>query len=670
MSLNSFPTFNPELNSVWNRNILKLEKNCRAFEYGSLSRFGAELVTETGGGFVHYMKKIKLISRHSAFSFLLIFMIASFFAAGLPRAVQAQDDDDDASGIIASIGFDPKINGFGFRNFGENPDYEENDLTADDLIRMFGAENVCIEGSTARDCVLYETADRWREEAIEKMNGGHCDGFSVSSLRMFVGRPFKGRKTPADFQRGATKLFDLQKNAITSNYVSYYQTLTFLKETYIFRAPTFKKKPTEIMEMIVAAMKSKKEFYTLEVWMLDKGKYTRGHSVLPIAVEDMGDQQYRIHVYDNNYPGQTKYVTINAKNETWRYHTANNPAETARDYVGSLKTNTLGLKRLSDRTRARYECPFCDEDEEEEGDDDEAFYDNGLPRNFMMNASYVRKAKRAQSEPESMYVSLSGEADLLITDPSGKRIGYDPVKQATVNEINGGVENIIAGDIEDDLSPEYLIPNNSSNKKPYKIQISGKTLEAEETSELQIYGAGFVVGFEDISVDKGETLNMTVSQDGRELSFTASADGETPSIYISTDDGADQPSYDFEIGGIALSAGKTVSVKLDPDNGLIYFKDDDGDEDKYDISVTRTNPDGKVSVFKELDMDIGDRNVYVLNFGAWDGEGDICVKDDEDGDGSFDDEQCTEVEDEDDAASEDNEGALAKLFSAGLGLRK
>ncbi len=43
--------------------------------------------------------------------------------------------------IIASIGFDPKINGFGFRNFGENPDYEE-DLTADDMIRMFGAENV------------------------------------------------------------------------------------------------------------------------------------------------------------------------------------------------------------------------------------------------------------------------------------------------------------------------------------------------------------------------------------------------------------------------------------------------------------------------------------------------------------------------------------------------
>ncbi len=178
--------------------------------------------------------------------------------------------------IIADIGFDPKVNGFGFRNFGKNPDYDE-DLTADDMIRMFGAANVCIEGTTASDCVLYETTERWIEEAIKKMDGGHCDGFSVSSLRMFVGKPFKGRKNPAAFQRGAANLFDLQKNQVTSNYVSYYQTLTFLKETYLFRTPTFKKKPSEILTMIEDSMESKKELYTLEVWMREAGKMTRGH---------------------------------------------------------------------------------------------------------------------------------------------------------------------------------------------------------------------------------------------------------------------------------------------------------------------------------------------------------------------------------------------------------
>ena len=91
--------------------------------------------------------------------------------------------------IIASIPFDPKVNGFGFRNYGKNPDFEEEDLTADDLIRLFGAANVCIEGTTAKDCELYETADRWIEQMIKMAAGGHCDGFSAASLRMFLGRP-------------------------------------------------------------------------------------------------------------------------------------------------------------------------------------------------------------------------------------------------------------------------------------------------------------------------------------------------------------------------------------------------------------------------------------------------------------------------------------------------
>lgn len=591
-----------------------------------------------------------MISRKIAISFLLSAMCV---AAMVFTATSSHAQEGD---IVASIEFNPKVNGFGFRNFGENADYEE-DLTADDMIRMFGAENVCIEGSTAKDCVLYETAERWMEESIEKMNNGHCDGFSVSSLRMFVGRAFKGRKSPADFQRGATRLFDLVKNQITSNYVSYYQTLTFLKETYEFRAATFKKKPSEIMAMIGEAMESKKEYYTLEVWMREDGKMTRGHSIVPIAIEDMGDELYRIHVYDNNYPGQIKYVTIDANKETWRYHTANNPAETARDYVGNASTNTLALKRLSDRSRKRFECPFCDEDEEQEDDDEQTLNrysptttPSGVPAwgprySFMMvKASFAPPV--AQAEVETINVSLSGDADLLITDPNGKRIGYESTKKASVNEIPGAFENLTMGGLDHDVTPEYRLPVNAANTKPYTIIVSGKSLDAEETSSLEVVGSGFVVGFDEIAVDKGETLRMTVSQDGRELSFTASADGETPSVYITTDDGADKPSYEFEIGGIALTAGKTIAVKLDPDKGLIYFKDDDADEDKYDVKVSRTNPNGTENVFEEFDLEIGEDDSYVLNFGSWDGKGKMCFKDDDDEDGDFEDEECEEVEDE------------------------
>ena len=93
------------------------------------------------------MKKNKIISREIAASFLLFLICLTAVFATSTNEVKAQEGE-----ILAGIGFDPKLNGFGFRNFGENADYEE-DLTADDMIRMFGADNVCIEGSTAKDCV-------------------------------------------------------------------------------------------------------------------------------------------------------------------------------------------------------------------------------------------------------------------------------------------------------------------------------------------------------------------------------------------------------------------------------------------------------------------------------------------------------------------------------------
>ena len=546
----------------------------------------------------------------------------------LPIVGVARGSSKTEGEIIASIPFDPKVNGFGFRNYGKNPDFEEEDLTADDLIRLFGAANVCIEGTTAKDCELYETANRWIEQMISMAEGGHCDGFSAASLRMFMGRPFKGRKDPSAFQSSAENLFDLKKDQATSNFITYHHTLQSLKEVSQFRMETFKKKPSEILAMMVASMETKKDLYTLGIGMRIDGKYTRGHSIVPFAVEDIGDDNFRIHVYDNNYPGETKYVYMNTKNETWRYHTASDPSKTANDYVGSASTQTMSLKRMSDRFRARFGCSFCDEDEG--GDDAKIDAPSSSP---FMYASYTLNpavtAKPRAPKEETLTITTSGDVDLLITDPMGKRIGYDVAKKVTVNEITGAVMSVLdSDDTDQDVSPQYTLPVNPANKKPYKINLHGT--DSKYMSDLQISGAGFVVGFEDISVDKGESLNMTFTQDGRELTFTASADGETPSLYISTDSGKTKPSYDFEIGGITLAPGKTVSIKLDLEKGFLYFKDDDGDPDKYDVRIVRMNPNGKADEFDDSDMDVGKDNNYVINFGTWDGKGAMCVKDDAD----------------------------------------
>src|SRR5437870_11663120 len=103
-------------------------------------------------------------------------------------------------------------------------------------------------------------------------------------------------------------------------------------------------------------------------------------------------------------------------------------------------------------------------------------------------------------------------------------------------------------------------------------------------------GPGFVVGFYGILLDPGENLSMTVSADGHQLAFTSSQDGQTPDIFLTTEAGPNKPSYKFEIGGIKLSPGKTVTMKLDLDKQKLFFKDNDTKRDAYDVLVTRVKP--------------------------------------------------------------------------------
>ncbi len=509
--------------------------------------------------------------------------------------------------IIAHIDFDPGRDGFSFRNYGGNHDGSE-DLDAADMISIFGAENVCIEGSTAADCVLYETADQWREEQIKGMEGGHCDGFSVTTMRNWLELPFRGKIQPKQWQSGAEDPFGLKFDHNLANYIAHYHILQNLEEVYTFRVKTFKMPPSTIVKLLVDSFQNKKEFYTLGIGMRVDGKYTRGHSILPTAIEEMSDGVYRIHVYDNNFPGQTKYVTVDGNAQTWRYRTASDPNDVARDYVGSLKTETLSLKKMSDRNLARYECPFCEETSSDDG-----------------------KSGGGERSPHStpqIEFSLSGEGDLLISDQNGKQIGYDFKKKAEVNQVPGGEIIYDDGGLDMNLSPAYALPYSKTAKKPYQVLISGKDLAKEVDADLDVTGPGFVVGFENISLDPKEELNVAISPDGRTLTFTASADGETPTIYITTADGPNKPSYSFDIGGVALEAGKTLTVSVDIKAGKVSVKDNDGKKLGFKIHIERENGDGTKIKFdaNTLSMKVGDN--FEVDFSKWTKDHPPCVEDD------------------------------------------
>ena len=149
---------------------------------------------------------------------------------------------------------------------------------------------------------------------------------------------------------------------------------------------------------------------------------------------------------------------------------------------------------------------------------------------------------------------------------------------------------------------------------------------------------------------------MTVAPDGEELSFTASADGETPEIYFAVD--GDDESYKVELDGVALQAGKTLTVTFDDETELLKFSDNDGDEDKYDVDVTRITKDGKEQNYETDDIDTGKVDNYQMDFGKWKGSGSVGVKTDDEGNGFADDEAVEQPEEDndDDADDADDEG--------------
>jgi hypothetical protein len=82
---------------------------------------------------------------------------------------------------LLSSGFDPKLDGFSFQNYGEA---DVTNLTNADMQRMFG-DVVC--ASTQPDCNLITAAQVWMDEINRAMRTGSCEGMAVLSQYFYYG---------------------------------------------------------------------------------------------------------------------------------------------------------------------------------------------------------------------------------------------------------------------------------------------------------------------------------------------------------------------------------------------------------------------------------------------------------------------------------------------------
>ena len=210
--------------------------------------------------------------------------------------------------IVYDLGFTPAANGFSFSNYGN--DIPAINLTATELRRMFG-DQVCarLEGD---ECTLTPPAEQWMEQVNGAMSGGHCEGMAVLSLMMYT-----EQVSPQDF--GGTTASDLDINDETlQREIAYWWTTQTVAPTY---TNVIKGTPMEILEL-VQQMDASGETYTIGIYKEDG---SGGHAITPFGVEVKEDGLYAILVYDNNYPGETRELLVDSRDNTWLYEASINP---------------------------------------------------------------------------------------------------------------------------------------------------------------------------------------------------------------------------------------------------------------------------------------------------------------------------------------------------------
>ncbi|MGI8494187.1 MAG: hypothetical protein ACR2L1_02590, partial [Pyrinomonadaceae bacterium] len=165
-------------------------------------------------------------------------------------------------------------------------------------------------------------------------------------------------------------------------------------------------------------------------------------------------------------------------------------------------------------------------------------------------------------------------------------------------EISGAFVNPFIGGLGKNI-PHYFIPANTSGGA-YKVTFSGKEIKEKSNTDFVYSAPGFTVGFENIELDPNETLAATITPDGETITFTSSADGETPGIYFAFDpkDGSGD-SYIINVSGAQIDAGKTLTAHFDFDKHKVSFKDNDGNSDTYNVEVTRIKADGTRQTLKK-----------------------------------------------------------------------
>jgi hypothetical protein len=481
--------------------------------------------------------------------------------------------------------FKPTTSGFKFQNYG-NEDGVTN-LTVTELRRMFG-DQVCASVEAGK-CTLTPVAAQWLEGSNKSMGGGHCEGFAALTLLME-----RGQIDPKLFGAATAPELELKGNEKLQREIAYWFVTQGVPPMAMAEDKTMS--PAQVVEKLVASFKGDvtAETYTLGIYAPG---YKMGHATTPYAVVDKGDDVVWIMHYDNNYPAQEKYIVVDKKANSWSYTTAADPAASEHAYKGDLDTKTLTLAPTSVRT-GKLICHFCGT----VGSDADA--DKGS-----------KGAAGGGGAAAVRELSLEGDADLLITDEAGKRLGYADGK--FVSEIAGAsfaADKSGADEAEED-EPTYYLPTG----KKLKVTLDGSSLKKASESDVHLFGRGYSLGVEGVALSPGQKDEIDFSADGSVITYTTKK-AETPTLVVDIDTAA--ADYEFEVKVAGETAGQTVELSIDLKKGTfnVKVKGEGAAKPTLSVKLVRYGDKGAIQSFTHKGVAVGADQAVSFGYAAWKGD--------------------------------------------------
>ncbi|HWQ20412.1 MAG TPA: hypothetical protein VN455_11585 [Methanotrichaceae archaeon] len=511
----------------------------------------------------------------------------------------ASDENDTSDQIYSRVtnGFSPKIDGFSFENYGRSVQYGSDGLTPAELQRMFG-DKVCA-CKTGGECILTPPARRWMDKNNEP--SGHCQGMAMLSTLMYY-----GKISPTEF--GADEVYELsiEDNKPLQHEIAYWAATPATTNKDVDASPK------AVLDNLTRSLKegmNASEWWTLGVYRPD---WNGGHAITPFGVEDTGDDQFRIMVYDNNWPGETRYVDVDGEYNTWSYNASTDPDEPTDTYSGNATIHNLVLSPISP-SLGKQECYFCDESDEDlinesssSAKDDQKMHE--------------AEKNTAEKEPAVRYleISLDGNASLLITDALGRRIGRAEARKF-VNEIPGAdIEyslDVGAKSQKRHIEPVYYIPASLN----FSIMVDGTWLggPGQDEEYVTMIGPGYDLVVEGLLLDPGEQDYIDVATVGREnyrLTYRTNYT-DSPDLIIGKD--AELASYEFMARGAKIGPEGKFSVELDMDQGKFILNPvGNQEEDQFELLMHRIDDYGE-QFFGASNITLKSNDTAYLGFLNW-----------------------------------------------------